>query len=277
MADAEYKRLGCSAEGCDKERQGLGLCSMHYRRLQRKGTYADATEKHCAHCNTLFQPAQSNTVYCKKSCKVSAWRLAHPDSAILHRTAERKKNAPLPFSRVYAGKCCCCSAAYVLREASEGFCGDSCRRAFRALQAAESKREKHKKQGLILICGHCSLSFSPLYGASHAKFCTVCAEDRALQANRISRLTRKMRKRTQTVESVDPLRVFERDRWRCQLCRKATPKKLRGTYADLAPELDHILPLSLGGEHSYRNTQCLCRACNGAKSNKPLGQMLLMG
>ncbi|MHB8123996.1 MAG: HNH endonuclease [Desulfuromonadaceae bacterium] len=86
-----------------------------------------------------------------------------------------------------------------------------------------------------------------------------------------------LRQHKQTVEAVNPIRVFERDRWKCQLCKRATPRKLRGTLDDRAPELDHIKPISKGGEHSYRNTQCACRACNLAKSDRPMGQMLLIG
>jgi len=82
--------------------------------------------------------------------------------------------------------------------------------------------------------------------------------------------------RAVAVESVDPIKVFDRDGWRCQLCGKKTPKAKRGTYSRNAPELDHIMPLSLGGEHSYRNTQCLCRSCNGSKSNTPMGQLSLL-
>ena len=72
-----------------------------------------------------------------------------------------------------------------------------------------------------------------------------------------------------SVENVDPIKVFERDKWKCQICGVKTPRKLRGTINDRAPELDHIMPLSRGGAHSYMNTQCLCRKCNAAKSDTP--------
>lgn len=71
------------------------------------------------------------------------------------------------------------------------------------------------------------------------------------------------------VESVNPIVVFERDKWTCQECGIKTPRKLRGAMVPNAPELDHIMPISLGGAHSYMNTQCLCRKCNGAKSATP--------
>jgi 5-methylcytosine-specific restriction endonuclease McrA len=74
--------------------------------------------------------------------------------------------------------------------------------------------------------------------------------------------------------SIDPLKVLERDGWKCQICMRQTPKGLRGTYKDNAPELDHIIPLSKGGKHEWSNLQCACRACNGRKSDgPPVGQL----
>lgn len=78
-------------------------------------------------------------------------------------------------------------------------------------------------------------------------------------------------------EAVDPMVVFERDNWRCQMCYKKTRRSLRGQKKPLAPELDHIIPLSRGGEHTYKNTQCLCYACNNAKGSKEIGQLRLIG
>jgi 5-methylcytosine-specific restriction endonuclease McrA len=50
---------------------------------------------------------------------------------------------------------------------------------------------------------------------------------------------------------------------------------LRGTHADRAPELDHILPLAAGGDHTFDNVACACRKCNQAKGALPLGQIRL--
>lgn len=76
---------------------------------------------------------------------------------------------------------------------------------------------------------------------------------------------------------VNPITVFDRDGWRCHLCGRKTPKDLRGTTDDRAPELDHIVPLAAGGDHSYENAACACRRCNREKGARPLGQMLLFG
>jgi len=106
--------------------------------------------------------------------------------------------------------------------------------------------------------------------------CKSCRDHRRNEAVRKSRRIRKPKERARLraarVESVDPLKVFERDGWKCHLCHRKTPSRLRGTYHDAAPELDHIIPLSRGGEHSYANTACACRKCNGKKGATVVGQ-----
>jgi 5-methylcytosine-specific restriction endonuclease McrA len=74
-------------------------------------------------------------------------------------------------------------------------------------------------------------------------------------------------------DRIDPIKVFERDRWRCQLCGCSTPERLRGQMVDHAPELDHIVPLARGGAHTWSNVQCACRRCNGEKADTPRGQL----
>jgi 5-methylcytosine-specific restriction endonuclease McrA len=75
-------------------------------------------------------------------------------------------------------------------------------------------------------------------------------------------------------EPVNMLQVFERDGWKCKACGCDTPAHLRGTFDDNAPELDHVVPLRDGGEHSYANTQCLCRVCNTLKGHMAFDQFM---
>jgi hypothetical protein len=59
--------------------------------------------------------------------------------------------------------------------------------------------------------------------------------------------------------------ILERDNWTCKICGSATPKGLRGTVHDLAPEIDHIVPRSRGGDDEDSNLRCACRRCNNIK------------
>lgn len=70
-----------------------------------------------------------------------------------------------------------------------------------------------------------------------------------------------------TIERFTHAEVFERDGWICQLC--GDPTDCTAIFPDpLSPSLDHIVPLSRGGEHSRANTQCAHLSCNIQKGNR---------
>jgi 5-methylcytosine-specific restriction endonuclease McrA len=50
--------------------------------------------------------------------------------------------------------------------------------------------------------------------------------------------------------------VFARDHWVCQYCGKA------------AENVDHVVPRSKGGPHSWDNVVAACRRCNSRKENR---------
>lgn len=52
------------------------------------------------------------------------------------------------------------------------------------------------------------------------------------------------------------------------LLEKYGNKCLKCGRTDVKLELDHVIPLALGGEHSINNAQPLCRSCNGGKHIK---------
>jgi len=61
--------------------------------------------------------------------------------------------------------------------------------------------------------------------------------------------------------------VFTRDKYICQYCGKQLYNK--GKKED-KPTLDHIVPVSKGGQSTWLNTVTSCFDCNHKKSNKSL-------
>lgn len=57
--------------------------------------------------------------------------------------------------------------------------------------------------------------------------------------------------------------VFKRDSFKCQYCGKSSP--------DVVLEVDHIHPVSKGGENDIMNLVTSCRDCNAGKSDRELG------
>ena len=76
-----------------------------------------------------------------------------------------------------------------------------------------------------------------------------------------------------TIESVDPVYIYERDKWRCHLCGGQVDRLLSGNDR-MGPTLDHVVPLSKGGEHSNANVALAHRICNIRKGNRAVGEQL---
>jgi 5-methylcytosine-specific restriction endonuclease McrA len=68
-------------------------------------------------------------------------------------------------------------------------------------------------------------------------------------------------------EPVDRLAIYERDGGKCRSCGEDVPAA--------SFELDHIVPLVLGGPHVWSNLQVLCMPCNRRKHARLEGQIAL--
>lgn len=126
------------------------------------------------------------------------------------------------------------------------------------------------RQKQPLSCKCCGVEFSAVYGLTRTVCSDECSDNLIRVAARKHKAVRRAHEKGNIVGSVafDPFQVFRRDKWKCKACGCDTPKRLRGTYEDDAPELDHIVPLSRGGWHSPDNCQTLCRRCNQDKGAK---------
>lgn len=69
------------------------------------------------------------------------------------------------------------------------------------------------------------------------------------------------------VEQFCPADVYERDGWTCGICGEPVGRDL-GWPDPLSVSLDHIVPLSLGGEHTWANVRCSHLRCNTARGNR---------
>lgn len=251
------------------------------RYWESKRSKWDKSPRICLHCKTQFLPKHPGNIFCCKHCKntVEWTKTNHSERGkqknyrhYLRRRAataverDKKKEGRRIASRLKRLRTCKrCSKVFDPKEFGlpYRYCSLECK-AYRPPKPAPTI--------YTIDCAECGKSFESRKRIK--KFCTPqCGKA-------LHRRIRKMKLRALVVlaeaENVNPYKVFVRDKWICQLCGVKTPRKLRGSYQSNAPELDHIVPLSLGGEHSYRNTQCACRQCNGSKGAKPLGQMRLV-
>lgn len=225
-----------------------------YRRAMRRQTAARRRQKRvpCPTCDKPFVPAERAQRFCSTRCvHVMRARVAR-----LRRLVERMERALERHRR-----CAHCGRKFFAAGGHHRYCSKACR-----LRAAAPAK-------VVRICRECRKTFLPAYGDKRSQFCgSRCA---LRFAGRFHKIRRRSRQRETGTERFSPVEIFERDGWRCQLCSRPTPCRLRGTHDPQAPELDHIEPLSLGGPHTRANVQTSCRACNVEKGARCRGQLRL--
>jgi len=205
---------------------------------------ADRRSTCCVQCGTNISPPR--TKFCSNACKVAGHRQANPDRAAMYRLREIEK-------RVHVRPKGCCV-----------YCGKDS--APRSRQCAQCKIDRRRSNGRAryylgrrpMTCIDCA---APITGGWQRR-CGECKQAAKRAVVTTCKVRRKSRIRLATVERFDPIDVLERDGWRCYICGVGTPRHLRGTHAPNAPELEHKMPISKGGDHSMANTACACRACN---------------
>ena len=250
-----------SCKICGKE---FEACSINYKRqefcsrkCQQIHSYQNrkGDSYNCKNCGKEFVPkAKDRTSYCSREC-------AYEDK----RAAPKEKVLPV---------CVTCGVEFEGR-ADRKYCTDECKkeraRRSQRVYAARVRSEELKP----FTCKECGKTHTPSYGDKSRVYCSpLCART---AGRRVGKATRRARARGAGYERVDPLYILHRDGWRCRLCGVKTPKKLRGTLHDRAPEVDHLQSFADGGTHRKENLQCLCRKCNQDKGAKTLGQTMLWG
>lgn len=218
----------------------------------------------CYNCERVFFRGSRGNRDALKCCSRScgwAWQ-----------TKAKIARKPICFV-ISKARCVRCSAWFVKSGNHVEWCSPACKRDFKRQKAIGLRGS---------TCVECASCF--IGTRVGVILCSKACAKRRIRRTQIANGNRaaqrkagKLRLKGVTVETVNPLVVLDRDRWTCQLCGVRTPKKLRGSFDDRAPEVDHIIPIAQGGEHSYRNTHCACRRCNLAKSSTARGQMRLFG
>lgn len=253
-----FQCVRCGAEG--EQRQGRGRrftkcahCRAHpHERTMAEIVAASPVHKDrvCLGCQSAFRPKRTDRLsYCSRACAFNAKR-----EAAKARLEEDKR-------------------AKALASAAR-----SDEVALRKLDREVKRLERIRSR--VSECRTCAVPIPYAGMGIPRSYCGVACEKAGetwQKAKRTAKATRKARMRGVECETFDPIEVLSRDGWRCHICRRSTPQRLRGSMSLRAPELDHIIPLSKGGPHTRANTACACRGCNIAKGDSLIGQPLLFG
>jgi hypothetical protein len=158
----------------------------------------------------------------------------------------------------------CLNCGKECKHQDRDFCSPDCGNSYRELlpckRCGSQTKSKRKRPGLCVAC--------------------ACEAERAYR-KMVKLETGTYRKRCRKYggyynRRVTRRKVFERDGWRCHVCKKKTIKHWANNDPREATVDHHPVPLSHGGDHDWNNVRCACRKCNSEKSNKWDGQKRLL-
>lgn len=166
------------------------------------------------------------------------------------------------------------------RKAHEGECSES---RSKAMLAAAYRRRKDADPERVLAMGRAA---NARWRANHPEQAKVNVEAwRAANPERAAEQLREWRKANPElvvaklhrrrarlldafVEDVDRMVVWGRDNGLCGICGEWVDPELPWPEK-LSKTLDHVVPLSRGGKHSYANAQIAHAVCNSRKNDRP--------
>lgn len=230
--------------------------------------------KTCPACGNGFKTNAKDQVYCRREC------------------ADRSK------PKCHRGYAVCkqCNKTYLIEhhDTRGKFCSKECYFAWKRVraEAAKARRAMERvarlqvyadaKQAAAIVrltstCRQCGKVF-----LGHRAGLRYCSDDcRRRYSNHYREASRrsKLRENGRVDHSISIQRLSERDGVRCHIC--GGKMRLKGNRNhDNAPSIDHLIPVSMGGTHTWDNVKLAHRKCNSAKGNnlfmtRPDGQIVM--
>ena len=229
------------------------------RKCQNAGIQCKKQYK-CQECGKIFYPKRPDRLkYCSRECFFK------------HHIEEGKS---YPYCKVDFINCPICGKLFCSYKNRKVRCSKECDleygrikgkkyyNSFRSAQIVNNYIEK--------TCKQCGKKFNINKWIDKTELCSCKCSKKFWK-----RQYRSIRK-NQFIESISLNEVYLRDGGKCQICKKRVNRRLIPPHK-MSAVLDHIIPLSKGGLHEYKNIQLAHFICNSYKCGKLVGQLRMFG
>lgn len=214
-------------------------------------------EKKCAQCgNPIVESGRGRPRrFCSDPCKQKA-----------SNTRQRRSQLPLRNPSPEPRQCAHCGDSFVPKRRDRIYCyGKHCPQY--AYQARVANGEALRVVAHDATCAGCGGHFSAR--RPEARWCSTTCANRHWGNVRA-------RQRGQLSEAkYTDLEIFERDGWRCHLCRMPVNRDVPRLHPDGAT-IDHLIPASLGGVDEPANVATAHWKCNRSKGARAMGEQLAL-
>lgn len=215
----------------------------------------DISDRHgnarwCATCALQRKLDQDHDYYtthrnCSASCKGCGADGPHPGQ-FCSRVCMGKHLRAMQLQTKCVRTCrVCLENTFETSDKRRWECGPACKAWARKFPGVQRVLDRE--------CKHCLSPFRARTGKQF--YCLKTCQVAAGGCRRRGRLAKAF------VEDVDKGAVAQRDKWKCQLCRRKVDGSLPWPHP-MSWSLDHVVPITQGGEHSYANIQLTHLICN---------------
>ena len=220
----------------------------------------------CEYCGNVITKQSHKKNGAKRFCSVDCYYKASGKTARGNKIVRcqyclkeftEKRDAP----NLYCSKACATKGNAIVKmnkkiseDSHKKEILDEYRRTMEKAQELIKRYEKEKQ------CDACGRWFVP---RGNAKYCSKkCAKkiDNIRHDKRLS-------KNGKPDLTITLTRLYMRDQGVCQICGKTIDFDCDSNSDDY-PSIDHIIPISKGGQHQWDNVQLACRKCNTLKRDK---------
>lgn len=195
--------------------------------------------------------------------QVGAPRKFCSDACKMRASNRRQRRAWLPLAQPAVKVCAHCGQAFTAKSRNRIYCYDKfcAQAAYQARLGAGERRVGPR----TATCDGCGTAFETV--RPEARWCSKTC------ANRHWGNVRARQRGTASEAKYTDLEIFERDGWRCHLCKKLVRRDVPRTHPDGAT-IDHLVPTSLGGPDEPANVATAHWKCNRDKRARPMGEQL---
>lgn len=216
------------------------FCGFYYGQITERQVIM---KNICKYCGLEYEAKTKRSMYCSKQCSRSADR----DNKRIKYVGKREQS------------CVICGAN--LPKYKTRYCSREC--LIKGGQIRKGKVQTTRK--IIRYCVVCGKEFETWKGRK-----ITCSVECSRKKKNIDRQYKGI-----VIDSDITLKkLAERDHNQCQICgffvnwNDYSFKDQFMICGNLYPSVDHVIPISKGGLHSWNNVQLAHRICNSKKNNK---------
>lgn len=200
--------------------------------------------------------------------RLKEYRIKNQENIKEYQTIRKYRSQIGSKTDVFCSTCICCGIAFIKKEMPRKKMLYDYKNKCKACFDQIDKKDKKLRLVPCFLCNKIHLA------KTWGKMCKECLEQRKKEYwekyYKVHGRNKQMRRiailNKAEKETIRILDVYERDNWTCYICGVKVIKS--SNYRKDMATIDHVIPLSKGGSHTYENVKTCCHSCNSKKRDK---------